>query len=240
MDWFSWLSRCNLEPSLVYEYGLAFARNELQKEDLTYFDHEFLQSMGITVAKHRLEILKVARKDVAGSPKRLSRLVVAINKTKKTISKCINKWVFQQVVVDDDDDPIKTLRYSSSQEQEQDQWRGSLTRKYKSDKELVNNAAMMKPRRIAKSGPLDGRLAQENKLMITNKTLKLSGPLDRNMQERLVFTYRSPISTDANRSPKLSGPLDRRPPSPRVYSCKDKSDDQSTLWSALFQDLKPT
>ncbi|KAI9191695.1 hypothetical protein LWI28_012063 [Acer negundo] len=237
MDWFSWLSRSNLEPSLVYEYGLAFARNELQKEDLTYFDHEFLQSMGIAVAKHRLEILKVAWKDVRGSPKKLSRLVVAINKTKKSISKCINKWVFQQQV--DDDEPIKT---SSSQQQEQEQWRGALTRKYKSDKELVTNAAVMKPRRIAKSGPLDGRLAQENKLMITNKTLKLSGPLDRNMQERLVFTYRSPITSDTNRSPKLSGPLDRRPPSPRVYSCKDKSGgyDDQTLWSALFQDLKPT
>ncbi|KAK2646613.1 hypothetical protein Ddye_021808 [Dipteronia dyeriana] len=242
MDWFSWLSRSNLEPSLIYEYGLAFARNELQKEDLSYFDHEFLQSMGITVAKHRLEILKVARKDVVGSPKRLSRLVVAINKTKKSISKCINKWVFQEVV---DDDPIKTLpepiRYSSSQEQ----WRGALTRKYKSDKVENNYAAVMKPRRIAKSGPLDGGLAQENKLMITNKTLKLSGPLDRNMQERLVFTYRSPISSDANKSPKLSGPLDRRPPSPRVYgdyNCKDKSGgyDDQTLWAALFQDLKPT
>ncbi|KAH7569114.1 hypothetical protein JRO89_XS06G0108300 [Xanthoceras sorbifolium] len=249
MDWFSWLSRSSLEPSLIYEYGLAFARNELQEEDLTYFNHEFLQSMGITVAKHRLEILKLASKEVGGSPKSLSRLVMAINKTKKSISKCINKWIFQEV------EHIKTLpeptRYS------QEQWRGALmTRKNKSEKELIKvEKPVIKPRRIAKSGPLEGRLLQE-KLMITNKSLKLSGPLDRNMQERLVFTYRSPVSSGpldgrmyANRSPKLSGPLDRRPPSPRVYSeynSKEKSGgvggdyDDQTLWAALFQDLKPT
>lgn len=238
MDWFSWLSRSSLDPSLIYEYGLAFARNELQREDLSYFNHEFLQSMGITVAKHRLEILKLAKKETEGSSKGLSRLVLAINKTKKRISKCINKLVFHEV------EPIKTLpepiRCS------QDQWRGALmTSKHK---ELVKvEKPVVKPRRIAKSGPLDGRLSQE-KLMMTNKSLKLSGPLDTNMQERLVFTYRSPISSGPldsrmypNRSPKISGPLDRRPPSPRVYNTKEKSGyDDPTLWAALFQDLKPT
>ncbi|KAJ0090753.1 hypothetical protein Patl1_14868 [Pistacia atlantica] len=97
MDWFSWLSKSSLDPSLIYEYGLAFARNELQKEDLTYFNHEFLQSMGISVAKHRLEILKLARKEVRGGPNTLCRLILAINNTKKKIGKRINKWVFHEV-----------------------------------------------------------------------------------------------------------------------------------------------
>nr|KYP56778.1 hypothetical protein KK1_003025 [Cajanus cajan] len=63
MDWFSWLSKTGLEPSLVYEYGLTLAHNELEEEDMFYFNHEFLQSMGISIAKHRLEILKLARKE---------------------------------------------------------------------------------------------------------------------------------------------------------------------------------
>ncbi|KAJ6699884.1 hypothetical protein OIU79_013016 [Salix purpurea] len=94
MDWFSWLSRSGLDPSLIYEYGLAFARNELQAEDLAYFDHEFLQSMGISIAKHRLEILKLARKEAGGGPHSLSKFILAINKTGKNIKKCISKLVF--------------------------------------------------------------------------------------------------------------------------------------------------
>ncbi|GMP34592.1 hypothetical protein CsSME_00007398 [Camellia sinensis var. sinensis] len=48
MDWFSWLSKTGLEPSLVYEYGLSFSHNELEEDDIAYFNHEFLQSMGIS------------------------------------------------------------------------------------------------------------------------------------------------------------------------------------------------
>ncbi|KAK9073489.1 hypothetical protein SSX86_007813 [Deinandra increscens subsp. villosa] len=49
IDWFSWLSKTCLEESLVYEYGMVFSRNELEEDDITYFNHEFLQSMGISV-----------------------------------------------------------------------------------------------------------------------------------------------------------------------------------------------
>ncbi|KAL6651500.1 hypothetical protein ACP70R_010425 [Stipagrostis hirtigluma subsp. patula] len=63
MDWHAWLSAARLEPALVYEYALVFARNELEAGDVAYFDHEFLHSMGVSVAKHRLEILKLAWRD---------------------------------------------------------------------------------------------------------------------------------------------------------------------------------
>ncbi|XP_059285691.1 uncharacterized protein LOC132039166 [Lycium ferocissimum] len=99
MDWYSWLSKTSLDQTLIYEYGLVFNRNELQKEDLIYFNHEFLLSMGIIVAKHRLEILKLARKERGGtisSSNGLSRLVLAINKTKKLISKNFNKLSFHR------------------------------------------------------------------------------------------------------------------------------------------------
>lgn len=96
MDWFSWLSKTGLEPSLVYEYGLAFSHNELEEEDMDYFNHEFLQSMGISIAKHRLEILKLARKEKKGSshtPRPISRLLVAFKKAKKCVAKYIQTWI---------------------------------------------------------------------------------------------------------------------------------------------------
>ncbi|EXB67230.1 hypothetical protein L484_025708 [Morus notabilis] len=96
MDWFSWLSKTGLEPSLVYEYGLAFAHNELEEEDIIYFNHEFLQSMGISIAKHRLEILKLARKEKGSSgrgPRPMARLLVAIKRTKRCLAKYIRTLV---------------------------------------------------------------------------------------------------------------------------------------------------
>jgi len=86
MDWFSWLSKTGLEPSLVYEYGLTFAHNELEEDDMSYFNHEFLQSMGISIAKHRLEILKLARKEKGKGPRAVAKLVVAIKRTKRNLA----------------------------------------------------------------------------------------------------------------------------------------------------------
>ncbi|KAJ1410077.1 Sterile alpha motif/pointed domain superfamily [Sesbania bispinosa] len=92
MDWFSWLSKTGLEPSLVYEYGLTFAHNELEEEDIIYFNHEFLQSMGISIAKHRLEILKLARKEKGKRPRPVARLMVAIKRTKRCLANYIRTF----------------------------------------------------------------------------------------------------------------------------------------------------
>ncbi|CAA2972046.1 uncharacterized protein LOC111371900 [Olea europaea var. sylvestris] len=92
MDWFSWLSKTGLEPSLVYEYGLAFSHNELEEEDIAYFNHEFLQSMGISIAKHRLEILKLARREKSNIPHSMSMLFIAIKRTRKCFSKYFRAW----------------------------------------------------------------------------------------------------------------------------------------------------
>ncbi|KAK4252938.1 hypothetical protein QN277_011064 [Acacia crassicarpa] len=117
MDWFSWLSKTSLDPSLVYEYGLVFAQNELEQEDIVYFNHEFLQSMGISIAKHRLEILKLAKKKKQNPTRKssshpLSRLV---KKTKNCISNYIFSLIHREksalVVV-----PTTTSRPSDHQE----------------------------------------------------------------------------------------------------------------------------
>ncbi|KAJ7951944.1 Sterile alpha motif domain-containing protein [Quillaja saponaria] len=96
MDWFSWLSKTGLEPSLVYEYGLTLAHNELEEEDIIYFNHEFLQSMGISIGKHRLEILKLARKEKRKSPRPISRLLVKIKMTKKCFAEYIWRWMHRE------------------------------------------------------------------------------------------------------------------------------------------------
>ncbi|KAH0659194.1 uncharacterized protein [Solanum tuberosum] len=93
MDWFSWLSKTELEPSLVYEYGLAFAHNELEEDDIAYFNHEFLQSMGISIAKHRLEILKLAKKERGNVPNSMSKFLLVMKRTKKRFSKYFRTWI---------------------------------------------------------------------------------------------------------------------------------------------------
>ncbi|KAK8641743.1 hypothetical protein V6N13_011121 [Hibiscus sabdariffa] len=94
MDWFSWLSKTGLHPSLVYEYGLCFSHNELEEEDIVFFNHEFLQSMGISIAKHRLEILKLAAKN-KGLITRW-RLVLGIKRTKWSLAQYIRPFVHRQ------------------------------------------------------------------------------------------------------------------------------------------------
>ncbi|XP_073057125.1 uncharacterized protein [Primulina eburnea] len=97
MDWFSWLSKTSLDPFLVYEYALAFAQNELEKEDIFYFNHDFLQSMGISIAKHRLEILKLATKEKESPPHLVSRLLIAIKQKKSKFSTNFQSWACRDV-----------------------------------------------------------------------------------------------------------------------------------------------
>uniref|UniRef100_A0A7N0TIC8 SAM domain-containing protein n=1 Tax=Kalanchoe fedtschenkoi TaxID=63787 RepID=A0A7N0TIC8_KALFE len=100
MDWFKWLSKSNLEPSLVHQYGLLFTHNDLREDDIPFFNHDFLLSMGITMAKHRLEILKLltpppTKPHAAAAP--MSRALVAVKRTRKSFSKYIlNAWGAKQ------------------------------------------------------------------------------------------------------------------------------------------------
>jgi hypothetical protein len=89
MDWYAWLCKTGLDPDLALEYALLFARNELGAADIRHLNHEFLASMGVAVAKHRLEILKLARRETSAAagkavaaaitalPRRATRLLAA-------------------------------------------------------------------------------------------------------------------------------------------------------------------
>ncbi|KAK9054650.1 hypothetical protein SSX86_025729 [Deinandra increscens subsp. villosa] len=122
IDWFSWLSKTGLETSLICEYGMTFSRNELEEDDITYFNHEFLQSMGISIGKHRLEILKLARKQQKGpnGSHPVSKLVIAIKKTKRTLASYIRTWVHR------DDSTLVLVRKSHGS-----RWKGNMLRRNK-------------------------------------------------------------------------------------------------------------
>lgn len=234
MDWYTWLYKTNLDPSIIYEYGLIFTRNELQEEDICHFNHEFLQSMGILVAKHRLEIIKLGRKEAETKPNGITRLVSAINKTKKLLSK---KWSSSNKHSSPSPIPYRT------------QWTGALRRTNAGGgKELSydnnkNNKGLVTRRQRMKSGPLDIR--QQEKLMVSNRSLSASGPLDGKVNEGLRnnnWTPKRDLAPGPCRSPIKSGPLGV---SPKInFYCKDKIgggfEEVHSLWSLMFQDMKPT
>ncbi|KAG4949735.1 hypothetical protein AAZX31_15G188200 [Glycine max] len=229
MDWFSWLSRTSLEPSLIYEYGLAFARNELQLEDAIYFNHEFLQSMGVSIAKHRLEILKLAKKEDGG--------VVVRSSIKFSIKKCLRKCFSKLVSREDHHEAMIMLKDMPPEPNwYQGKWRRARhngnNEELKGENNNNNNKGVQRNRTIALSGPLDGngRIIHE-KMVNNNKVMKLSGPLDGKMNggnNERVNVYananRSPLMgattptraldgrfMGSTKSPRLSGPLDARP-----------------------------
>ncbi|KAL6223799.1 hypothetical protein ACLB2K_002657 [Fragaria x ananassa] len=224
MDWFAWLSKTSLEPNLVYEYGIIFSRNELQMEDVAFFNHEFLLSMGVSVAKHRLEILKLAKKEGHHHPRTISRLGLALLKTKK----CFSKY-FTRLASHETDMSSSSPKYVADQpEKYQEHWRGSLLRSLKL------------------SGPLDSKLNERlmytanrsprltstvsDKLMVAaNRSPKAAGRLDGRSYDRLMVL--------TNRSPKLSGPLDG---GVTPYEKENVDFDDHSLWTAMFQDMKPT
>ncbi|XP_056176849.1 uncharacterized protein LOC115690756 isoform X2 [Syzygium oleosum] len=248
MDWFSWLSKSSLDPTLIYEYGRVFALNELQEEDISYFDHEFLQSMGISVAKHRLEILKLAKKEHGGL-RPISGLVMAFSRTKRYKE----HWrgaLLSRKHKSEKEVKEKTIEYQDRRNMTlSGPLDGRMLDKYllahKSQKFSgpLGTRAHQKPVFALPrcpspkflSGPLDGRVHE--KVLHPTRSPKLSGPLDGRVQERFMVP----------RSPKLSGPLERTAQSPKLLWSdinKVKMDayeyDEQSLWAKLFDDMKPT
>ncbi|XP_010928273.1 uncharacterized protein [Elaeis guineensis] len=147
MDWHSWLSKSSLEPSIIYEYGLVFSSNELEEEDIAHFDHEFLMSMGISIAKHRLEILKLAKKEKKKkkkkkSPRPMAKLVDVMNKTKKSLARYAGTLIH----------PKNSEIMVVPKGWHDDQWKGSMLKR---NKRVV--------------------VVKQNRLMITDGEAKFAG-----------------------------------------------------------------
>ncbi|XP_020578618.1 uncharacterized protein LOC110023503 [Phalaenopsis equestris] len=103
MDWYSWLSKSSmLDQSLVCEYSLILSQNELEEEDIIHFDHQLLLSMGISVAKHRLQILKLAkehrrhRRRRRQPPRPLVALLTAVHKTRDCLARYVHNLVHHE------------------------------------------------------------------------------------------------------------------------------------------------
>ncbi|KAG6500647.1 hypothetical protein ZIOFF_040495 [Zingiber officinale] len=128
MDWFSWLSNSGLDPSIVCQYALLFASNELEEEDIAYFDHGFLQSMGITIAKHRLEILKLINHRVrVSSPLPAAKLVSVIRNSKTCFANYIRSMMMRRNRAADP--TILVVPKASYGGNGGDQWRGSMLKR---------------------------------------------------------------------------------------------------------------
>lgn len=180
--------------------------------------------MGISIAKHRLEILKLAKKEdgVAAAAKTGNKLSGVIKKClKKCFSKLVSKEDSNQEVMMMKDMPPEPNWY-------QGKWRRARHNGPTTNDELKGEKGVQRSRTIALSGPLDGngRIVHE-KMVNNNKVMKLSGPLDGKVNgnnERVMYSNanRSPILSGANtrpidgrfmgsaKSPRLSGPLDAR------------------------------
>ncbi|KAL5200338.1 hypothetical protein ABZP36_021541 [Zizania latifolia] len=94
MDWYAWLCKAGLQPDVAFEYALLFARNELGAADVRHLDHDFLATMGVAVAKHRLEILKLAKRETSSSvavlPWRATRLLAeAVHRSALSLAECL-------------------------------------------------------------------------------------------------------------------------------------------------------
>ncbi|KAF1887187.1 hypothetical protein Lal_00040787 [Lupinus albus] len=269
MDWFSWLSRTNLDPSLMEDYGLTFARNELQLEDASYFNHEFLQSMGISIAKHRLEIMKLVKKEEAE----------AATRPNKKLSKGMNKYIrkfMRKFGFGEDNNNIKDIKEIPQPQVPEEGTHVMIKQQHGTEElkhdEKLPHVPMYRSRTIALSGPLDN--SRMNEKMVCNKALRLSGPIDGKMHERMMmYTNRSPLIsrpvdgrfTATAKSPRFSAskkliitrpsaattaeihsPINgyspyRKPNANFDYDDDDDDDDDDhTLWPTLFQDLKPT
>ncbi|XP_031104659.1 uncharacterized protein LOC116009680 [Ipomoea triloba] len=233
MDWVSWLSKSTLEPSLVYDYALTFAHNELNQEDIPFFNHEFLQSMGVSVAKHRLEILKLARKEKgrssnsnsnssSSSKQKILWLVFAVKQVRKNLAKQVRGWIRRE------DSPgsltIVSARNCSLR------WKAAMLKRKK-----TNNNQEWAPRMIANNVNTTPRtnkvLGGEGRLMM----LTNGSPL---VDHRDAWSYSSASSSpnlryneDEDDEEKMGGAGDGKYWSPTIEDIK---------WDSMFQNLKPT
>ncbi|KAH7564983.1 hypothetical protein ACOSQ2_021319 [Xanthoceras sorbifolium] len=210
MDWFSWLSKTGLEACLVYEYGVVFSQNELEEDDIAYFNHEFLQSMGISIAKHRLEILKLARKEkVGGSRPRptMSRLLVAIKTSKRSLVKYLRTWIHNHREESPSSALVVVPRPTPVAAGYGSRWRGAMLKRNK--KLMMSNHYSNQPR-----------------LLLTNSTIP--GPLR-------IESFSSPVVCDYQKDEaKIDGDVDVD----GYWSTGVEVEE--IRWDTMFQDLKPT
>ncbi|CAI9113924.1 OLC1v1014629C1 [Oldenlandia corymbosa var. corymbosa] len=213
MDWFSWLSKTGLDPSLSYEYALTFAHNELEEDDINYFNHEFLQSMGICVAKHRLEILKLARKEKHRGLFPVFWLQIAIKQAKNYVAKhnCVH---IGRDHLNRTSAMMPRLNYST-------RWKTSMLKR--NTKRLIT----------ATKQQIVGQ-----KQSSTTKGNLDSTPVIASKQEVLMLTNGSPLDSSSSSDTDSSSP-DSHEEIPKIRKV-NLPIEEDLRWEMMFQQLKPT
>ncbi|KMT00616.1 hypothetical protein BVRB_9g219110 [Beta vulgaris subsp. vulgaris] len=228
MDWYSWLSKTTLEPSIVYEYGLSFAQNELEEEDISYFNHEFLQSMGITIAKHRLEILKLARREKSHGlnlKHPMVKLFLALKKTKKSLVNYIATLVHK------DNDRALIVFSNKKKNNKKSGGAISYSSRWKRSMMMRSNS-----RRLVMVSNTN-----QDRLVLTHDDNDYLGDINEGDYDSVVVStpkldsYSSPMMYDLHQNKEE-----------KIHD--DQEDDhqywtpalEEIRWDAMFQDLKPT
>ncbi|CDO98191.1 unnamed protein product [Coffea canephora] len=214
MDWFSWLSKTSLDPSTAYDYALTFAQNELEEDDIAHFNHEFLQSMGISLAKHRLEILKFARKDKTRSLRPMLRLLIAVKQAKNYVAKHIRVRVGQDssahTMI-----PVPQMNKSS-------RWKAAMLR---ANRKLIQTTKRGRPTLLA-SGTN------------SNTPPVVAG------QEILMLTNGSPLESDSSSNSSSDTDVQDFHFHNEKLNCSDgefwSNGIEELKWETMFQNLKPT
>lgn len=219
MDWFSWLSKTKLDPSLVHNYAIVFSHNELEEDDISYFNHEFLLSMGISVAKHRLEILKLAT--TKEKQRKITKLrpiiiwfLIAMKQTKK--------YLLANRIRHNDDSAL------------------SIVPAHRSYSSRWKAAAMLKSNRkfmAAKQGSSKPIMLTHGSSSIFGYNDDITQPVDSG-QTILMLTNGSPTMESPHLTYSFSSP--NFPELTRNEGEDLANAIESMRWESMFQDLKPT
>ncbi|XP_057534295.1 uncharacterized protein LOC130812735 [Amaranthus tricolor] len=226
MDWYSWLSKTSLDSSIVYEYALAFTQNELEEEDIAYFNHEFLQSMGIIIAKHRLEILKLTRREKSHElslKHPMAKLFLVLKKTKKSLANYI------ATLVHGDDDRALILFSNKNKNKKNrnggaisysSRWKRSMMMRSNSRKLTMVNSGVNQEKLMLTNGDYLGDYDGDDSMVVSTPKLD---------------SYSSPLMYDLQQNKEE-----------KIIDDQDDHDHYWTptleeiRWDAMFQDLKPT
>jgi len=82
-DWADYFDGSELSEEKSKTYAAAFSKNGLGLNDLNDFDHELLTSMGVSVAKDRIVILKWIKQNKDGKKKPKKEKVKDVKKEEK-------------------------------------------------------------------------------------------------------------------------------------------------------------
>lgn len=220
MDWFVWLSKTSLAPSHVYDYAVIFTYNELEEDDMICFNHEFLRSMGIAVAKHRLEILKLARKEKGGRIVHpMPWIILAIKKTKNYVFKKVEALTHRN----DSSISLAKVRNNSLR------WKVSM---------LQRNKRFL---RAGMEGSRPTRERNENHKFGFGQKILMIGYKDMHETDNeSLSSIRTPSSTTETKvnpwNSSFSSTLGRQSLDGEYWS----SSMEESKWDSMFTDLKPT